>query len=187
MRTIRQLREDRKVKQVAVIQATGLDKSTVYRHERGEIALFSDGARSIFSALGLDTDDAIVAALASAEASLVGEVGAGAVVYPFDDGDEMIPAPTGMDHPIAVRVTGTSMMPAFRPGDVLFCEQKPVTGSHIVNEDCVVETEDGQRLVKKVLRGGEPGTFRLYSYETMDHGEDVRLRTAAVVRWIQRR
>lgn len=187
MRTIRQLRKDRGVKQVAVIQASGLDKSTVYRHERGEIALFNDGARAIFAAFGLHTDDQIIAALATAEARLVGEVGAGAVVYPLDDTEERIPAPTGMDDPIAVRVTGTSMMPAYRPGDILFCETVPVTRSHIYNEDCVVETMDGQRLVKKVMQGGAPNTVRLYSYETMEAGPDVHLRSAAVVRWVQRR
>lgn len=177
-------RKKRGLTQQALADKIGADKSTVWRYEKGAVSPFNATMHDIAAALDVPIGDLVSA---GSGARVLGNVGAGAVVYPLDDDNEIISAPPDLEDPIAVRVTGTSMMPAYRPGDVLFCEPQSVTRSHIYNEDCVVETEDGQRLVKKVMQGGAPGTVRLYSYETMEAGEDVRLRSAAVVRWIQRR
>lgn len=78
------------------------------------------------------------------------------------------------------------MMPAYRPGDLIFAEDVALAPDTIVNRDCVVETNDGRRLVKKVLSGGLPGTYGLMSYETQEVEPNVRLRSAAPVRWVQR-
>lgn len=183
---IRRLRNSRGLTQQGLADRIKRDKSTVWRYEAGRTPIFNDGALEVFQALGLTTQDEILRALSSAEAPMIGAVGAGARIFPAEDDAETIPSPPGLDQPIAVRVSGTSMMPAYRPGDILFCENRPVTSQDIMNRDCIVETMDGRRLVKKVLPGGAPGTVRLFSYETQEAEPDVQLRTASVVRWVQR-
>lgn len=134
----------------------------------------------------LRLSDAADVFVEASTARMIGYVGAGAVVHSDEDDGERIPAPPDMDEPCALRVTGTSMMPAYRPGDILFCEERATNSSDILNHDCVVETLDGRRLVKKVLPGGAPDSVRLFSYETQEAEPDVRLRSAAIVRWVQR-
>ncbi len=179
------MRDAAKLNQEELAAKAECSASQVSRYESGAQPIFATKFLAIMRALGV-TDPTEVLTEQS-YARMCGTVGAGAVVFPLEDDGEILPAPPGMASPVAVRVTGTSMMPAYRPGDVLFCEETPVNRKDLYNEDCVVETMDGQRLVKKVMKGGAPGTVRLYSYETMEAGPDVHLRTAAVVRWVQRR
>ncbi|MBS7792189.1 XRE family transcriptional regulator [Roseococcus sp. SDR] len=179
------LRDAARLNQEELAAKAECSASQVSRYESGAQPIFATKFLAIMRALGV-TDPADILT-EQTYARMCGTVGAGAVVFPLDDDGELLPAPPGMTDAVAVRVTGTSMMPAYRPGDVLFCEARPVDRKDILHEDCVVETMDGQRLVKKVLPGGAPDTVRLFSYETMDSGEDIQLRTAAVVRWVQRR
>lgn len=187
MRSLRQIRIESGQRQVDLIEATGLEKTTVWRYEQGRTSIFNDGARAIFGALGLKTDEAIVAAVAGApRARLLGDVGAGAEVFPLDEDGDRLVAPPGMAAPVAVRVTGSSMTPAYQPGDILFAEEAAQVAHDVVNRDCILQTADGKRLVKRVHRGSAPGLFRLFSYETQDLTDDVELLWAAPVRWVQR-
>lgn len=176
-------RKKRRLTQQKLADLLGVDKSTIWRYEKGITSPFNSTVHDIASALDVEPRDLV---MTDTRAPLVGNVGAGETVFPLDEDGETILAPPGLQQPVALRVTGTSMMPAYRPGDLLFCEMQAVTNHHLTGRDCVVETEDGRRLVKKVLAGGQKGTVSLLSYETNDVEQDVRLRSAAVVQWVKR-
>ncbi|MFC0407946.1 LexA family transcriptional regulator [Roseomonas elaeocarpi] len=163
-----------------------INPTTVWRYENGTAPLLNDAARKMAAALGVRREEEVLLPPTSSAARLIGRVGAGAEVYPIDDGSETIPAPPTVGDGIAVRVVGTSMVPAYREGDVLFAEQAADAPEVIIGRDCILQISDGRRLVKKVLRGSEPGRFRLFSYETQDISDDVELVWAAPVRWVLR-
>ncbi|MDJ0609936.1 MAG: helix-turn-helix domain-containing protein [Kiloniellales bacterium] len=88
--------------------------------------------------------------------------------------------------PIAVEVRGASMMPAYRPGDILICTRLgPGKSSLFENRDCVVQLTTGDRYAKRVAAGSEAGLYNLLSYAGPPL-TDVRLDWAAPIVWIKR-
>ncbi len=88
--------------------------------------------------------------------------------------------------PIAVEVRGMSMMPAYRPGDILICTRlAPARASLFENRDCVVQLTTGDRYAKHVAAGSAAGLYTLLSYKGPPLA-DVRLDWAAPIVWIKR-
>lgn len=78
--------------------------------------------------------------------------------------------------------------PHYRRGDVLCGPIMTGRGiDNVVNRDCIVETVDGKRLVKNLMRGTKPGRYTLRSIK-LGHDDiaDVRLKWAAPVQMILR-
>lgn len=104
---------------------------------------------------------------------VAGTVGAGAQVPLFDHTESgglfQVAEPPQLRRsakPIgAVQVEGTSMLPIYQPGDVLFFSR--ATHEGILDEDigriCIVEDAVGNAWVKQVTRGTSPGLFHLLS------------------------
>lgn len=123
-----------------------------------------------------------------ARVPVVGDVGAGQEVYPYDDpalsgGLEEVEAPEGVGTApmVAVRIRGDSMHP-MRDGWLLFYrrDQQGVPDD-CFNRLCVVKlADDGPTLVKEVRRGYRRDTFVLTSWNAPPL-EDVRLEWAAPV------
>jgi len=122
---------------------------------------------------------------------VVGYIGAGESFVPIDDlapgaGHEYIEMDLAGADPIAVEVRGNSMLPVYRPGDSLLCSR--MRGADL-NEcyglDCVVLTASGEGYVKSIVRGSEPGTYTLVSYNDRPI-ENVRLVWAAPIVWVRR-
>lgn len=102
---------------------------------------------------------------------VVGYVGAGEKVYPFDDaplggGLEQVPSPPGADQTlVAVRVRGNSMVPVFWDGDLLFYTRDDgFDRSHCLYQECIVKIVDGPTYVKNVMPGSGATYFTLTSY-----------------------
>ncbi|MBR9766002.1 MAG: helix-turn-helix transcriptional regulator [Rhodobacteraceae bacterium] len=116
---------------------------------------------------------------------LVGIVGAGAEVFPIDDGgslDEIDPMPGLGPEAVAVRVVGDSMYPRYFDGDILVYDQH-VSMRDAHGQECVVALADGRRLIKVVrLRNG------VVSLESYNHQpiEDADIEWAAPVLWVRR-
>lgn len=96
---------------------------------------------------------------------VMGYVGAGAGVLPFDDGPfDQIEAPFGAPpNTIALIVRGDSMMPELSDGDYVLYRAEPQQADDLVGKRCVVQLEDGRVLVKRLRRGREFGRFDLDS------------------------
>jgi phage repressor protein C with HTH and peptisase S24 domain len=95
---------------------------------------------------------------------VVGRVGAGARVEAIqDDQPKFISIPFVWSDAVALQVIGDSCYPIYEAGEfiVIRGEQRLVV-EECLNRMCVVETEDGVGLVKRVLDGGG-GTFYLES------------------------
>ncbi|HXW70099.1 MAG TPA: S24 family peptidase [Methylocella sp.] len=100
---------------------------------------------------------------------VVGRIGAGAQILPeFDkippQGLYEIEVPFAVaEGVIALQVEGDSMWPRYDPGDVIICRQ----GANIdgINgREAVIRTADGKQLLKRILRGGQEGSFDLESH-----------------------
>lgn len=184
---LRALRESRGLSQEKLAALAEVSTSQVSRLETGRTQLFTASAKRIAAVLGLaSAAELIDQPDRPAEARIFGEVGAGAEVIHLDDGTEFVPAPPELSDPIAVRVRGTSMMPAYREGDVLFAEHRAHVPADVLDRDCIVQVHGGPCLVKLVQRGSAPGLFRLFSYADNTQSDDVALDWAAPVRWVRR-
>lgn len=163
----------------------GVDKSTIYRYEAGVWDLFPKTVLELARVLGLASPEQLLLEDA-ARVHLVGYVGAGAEVFPLDDHNDWIDAPPGMVDPIALQVRGRSMLPVYRPDDILFAERRGEVAQDVLGMDCLVQVTDGPRLLKRVHPGYQRGKFRLYSYDTQDETDDLWLDWASPVGWVQR-
>jgi phage repressor protein C with HTH and peptisase S24 domain len=118
----------------------------------------------------------------SSSVPLMGYLGAGAEVEPdheqvppegLDQVDLPFPVP---DEMIAFRVRGNSMLPVFKDGAtiVVYREQKRPLES-FYGEEAAVRTSDGRRFIKTIIKGGEPGTVNLLSWNDPMPIENVHL------------
>ena len=96
---------------------------------------------------------------------VLGHVGAGASVFPIDDGPfEQIEAPFETpDDTIALIVRGDSMMPELSDGDYLLYRAIAQRPEDLIGKRCIVQLEDGQLLVKRLRRGRSFGCYDLDS------------------------
>lgn len=93
------------------------------------------------------------------------------------------------DRDLAVLEIGTNeLSPAYRMGDVVAGTK--TVGRHLDNligRDCIIETTDGERLLKYLHRGGSPGTWLLRSFDPATSDVDnVRIAWAAPIQMIIR-
>lgn len=129
-------------------------------------------------------------------AAMVGYVGAGAqIVVAGQDGQSgqngttaAIAAPSGDAlSAMAVMVRGDGLYPVYQDGDVIFYSPEGSDQeSAYLGRECVVKLPDGPLLLKRVMRGSEPGSYLLLSYNAAPM-DNVRLEWASPVRWIKRR
>jgi len=101
---------------------------------------------------------------------VVGRVGAGAEMHPFDDGPNgsgigEVGAPPGCPaDAVAVEVVGESMFPDYWEGDVLLYRRDfPFDRSGCLYRHCVVKVAEGPTLVKRIKPGSAPDRFTLES------------------------
>jgi hypothetical protein len=115
---------------------------------------------------------------------IIGRVGADAegVVIQTDgqEGYDMVPVPPGgTADAVALEVIGHSMRAVAEDGSLIYFEdQRNPPTPDMIGYYCIVETEDGRVLFKRLLRGSAAGLFMLES-QAGPPIEDVRLRWAA--------
>lgn len=98
-------------------------------------------------------------------------------------------------HPNTVNITinDDSMLPAYQKGDIVAGKRRPLEASgKIIGETCIVETQDGQLLLRYIRPGSEPNLYNLMATntDTMLHQAnlyDVSLRSIAPVLWRRRK
>lgn len=117
---------------------------------------------------------------------IIGRVGAdngGEVIYTTaDETGDMAPVPPGgSGDSLALEVRGHSMRAFADDGALLYFEaQHTPPTPDMLGYPCIVETEDGRVLLKRLLKGSAPG---LYDLESLNGPtlEDLRLRWAAEI------
>jgi phage repressor protein C with HTH and peptisase S24 domain len=157
------------------------------RLEKGERRMTFEWAEAIAPALGVDPEDLMVGVRKTVP--VVGYVGAGSEVMPFDDhaqgeGMDDVPCPRGIDphNTVALIVRGDSMEPLIQEGWMLFYSRpnEPAPWD-VIGKTCVVKVaNDGPTLVKRLQRGYTTGKFNLISSNAAPR-EDVALEWAAPV------
>lgn len=165
-------------------------QSTVVRWERGAmpqaevLQRIADYAHTTVDRL-LDTKAAMDAG--GDEIAVVGFVGAGAQVLPYDDyargdGMEFIKRPDYVKgRAVAVEVKGDSMLPIAWDGwKLIYTGEQTIIESEVLNKLCVVKLVDGGVLVKVILRGSKPQRYHLQS-SNAPLIEDVEIEWAARV------
>ncbi len=178
---------------------TGIDRGRLYKYVTGEVDQPRGDAFSRMSeALGVNEWWLRTGQGArSNRLPVVGIVSSGEIWKPIDREDQdikFIDFDLGdVDH-IAIEVSGSSMAPAYRRGDVVICSRRLLTQVDANAPfpfarwtDCAVRTLDGTGYLKYVVPGRQTGRFTLRSYNP-DHPdlEDVQLHWLAPVVWIKR-
>lgn len=116
---------------------------------------------------------------------VVGRVGAGAEILPFDDfpqgeGIRQVDPPPGEDGTVALEIAGDSQYP-LQEGWLIFY-RRDIDGvpDECVGKLCVVKLTNGVTLLKTLRRGPRKGRFRLESWNAPPR-EDVQLEWASKV------
>lgn len=189
---IKAIRQAKGLNQTEFAEVIGTTQSTVTRWERGSepggahLRAIAEYAGTTVERL-LGTDELTVGADA---VPVVGYVGAGAAVHPFDD----YPHGDGMDHverppfvsgrAVAVEVRGDSLLPTAEDGwRLIYTGEKTIVEDEVLNRICVVQLVDGGMLVKRVMRGSKPQRYHLVSTNAPII-EDVEIAWAARVKAI---
>jgi len=120
---------------------------------------------------------------------VIGAVAAGEAWTVYDDELSEVDLTIDGGEPIALEVTGDSMIPVYRSGDIIAGAKR--TGAQVercIGLDCIVMTEDGGRYLKYLARGPMRGRYNLRSYNpAVDDIIGVRIAWAAPVAWVRRR
>lgn len=186
---LREVREARGLTLEQVAERINSTAATVSRRESGSRQL--KWADLVLMAGALDVTPVDLVGDKTELIPIVGYVGAGAQIFPFDDhakgqGIDEAPCPARLDPrtTVAVRVRGDSM-PPIGDGWLIFYSRAPEPDTAaVIGKLCVVKIAgDGPTLLKRVRRGPTPGRFNLES-SNAPLIEDVALDWAAPARAI---
>jgi AcrR family transcriptional regulator len=113
-----------------------------------------------------------------------GKIGARADVFPLSDFSNNpmyeVALPPGLspdEEFVAFEIEGFSMPPA-EPGWLAVFRLANIPIEDLINTACLVDTEDGRRLFKRLRRGYAPGLYNLESWDGSPLIEDVRVTAA---------
>jgi phage repressor protein C with HTH and peptisase S24 domain len=133
-------------------------------------------------ALDVDVADLV----AAPRVSVVGYIGAGGEVLFEDMGHEdSVLRPPGISGTlIALVVRGSSMLPKYRDGDIIYIQRthEGVLPEYI-GEDCAVRLTTGETFIKQLIAGNEEGKFTLLSLNAPPM-ENVEVEWATLVRFV---
>src|ERR1700741_2032138 len=167
----------------------GWNENTYKSNENGNAPFSFRKARDYAEAFGvraewLYDETGPVQAAAEPMVRIIGRVGAdteGAVIHTTgQEGFDTAPVPPGgTSAAVALEVVGHSMRAVAEDGSLIYFEdQRNPPTPDMLGYYCIVETEDGRVLFKRLLRGSAAGLYMLES-QVGPPIEDVRLRWAA--------
>lgn len=173
---------------VAAADAHGWKRNTYAANENGNSPFSFRKARQYAAAFNVDAEwlyDAGAAPVARETlVAVLGRVGAnpdGQVIFGTGQGgDEFVPIPPGGSaQAVALKVVGSSMRGVADDGALIYFEdQRTPPSADMLGHVVVLETEGGEVLVKRLLKGSRRGIYSLESVEGPTR-ESVRLKWAA--------
>lgn len=174
---------------VAACKRFGWNYSTYTHHENDTRGISAKMAAKYASAFQVTPEWLLLGRGEAGSVPVVGYVGAGAEVRPYDDyergdGLDRVAAPPGASKKfVAVRVRGDSMYPAYSDGDTLYYSEHAADLEAANNRDCVVHLADGRTLVKRVQIDSQGVT--LFSHNAPPIRVD-QLVWAAPIEWLSK-
>jgi repressor LexA len=147
--------------------------------------------RKLAGALDVELGDL----LALPRVPIVGKIGAGGsvVFVALQDDEKLDPEDSVLRPPgvsgklVALVVEGSSMLPKYRDGDIIYIQRNHVgILEDDIGDDCAVRLATGETYVKQLVRGSEPGRFTLRSLNAPDM-ENVEVEWATRVLFIMPR
>jgi len=173
---IKVIRNSLGLNQVEFAEKLNVGQSTVARWENGavprgeKLQQIADLANTTVERL-FGVSELIAAS--QHDIPIVGYVGAGAEVLPFDDyakghGMEYIERPPSVTGDVvALEIKGDSMYPTAENGwKLVYAGEQTVLEDDVLNRLCVVKLADGRMLIKRIARGSIPGRYHLISSNT---------------------
>lgn len=186
---IRQARQTAKLSQAALGNAFGISREAVALWESGKNAPTSDKLGEIANRTGVRAEWLMTGrgqmTARARQTAVIGYVGAGAEVHPFDDhaqggGLEMVDPPIGYPDAAAARIRGDSMFP-LRDGWLIFwTKRQDGVPDDCIGKLCIAQVANGPLLLKEVRNGKRRGRFNLESWNAPPR-EDVPLEWASRV------
>jgi SOS-response transcriptional repressor LexA len=173
----------------AAAEAIGIRVPTYIHHENGTNGLSRVGVRyAKFFHVSLEwlLEGKGPMRPSRATIPLAGYVGAGATVYPINDdqtghGLDVLDYFPDATEICALEVRGDSQYPRYLAGEIILIDREPRAPRDLIGRYCLVDLDDGRRLVKLLRRGTENGLFRLESHNAPPE-DDVKVMAAYKVR-----
>lgn len=135
-----------------------------------------------------DALDIPASSLFGNQVPVLGKIGAGgSILFEEADEPELVDRPPGAAGKLmALRVTGDSMMPVYRDGDIIYVhrDHEGVMPEYI-GEECAVHTVEGGTFLKVLALGTEPNRYTLRSFNAADMA-DVEVLWATPVLFVMR-
>lgn len=188
-------RKAKGLSQAKLAEMTGVAQQLIGQLERGEVRttkiIYRIADALCVSVQNLDPEIPLPLDAPKRMIPIVGYVGAGAEIFSIDDHekgagmDEVeVPIDGLSSSTVAVIVRGESMLPVYRPGDVIFYDN-PENGDllHLLGKDCIVRLRDGRTFLKELQR--TDGEYWLHSYNSTPMMK-VEIAWAAKVKVIKR-
>jgi transcriptional regulator with XRE-family HTH domain len=186
---LRAWRKHRGVTLERLAEAINMTHQNLGKIERGMVPLGEEHLGPLARALGIEPPDLFrdpTTATTEKLVPVIGRVGAdneGTVIYGHaDDTGDLVPIPPGGTvKAVALKVVGHSMGDWAPDGSLIYFERQELPPSaDLLDQPCVVQTEDDNVLLKRLQRGSRPGRYDLESIvgPTL---RDVRLKWAAEV------
>lgn len=175
----------------------------ISRYETGKVNMPTAVVMTIAKALkvspsqilGFTPDSVYESRVQQPQVPVVGQVGAGAEVFPVDDhakgdGLEMVDCPINMNprKTIALQVVGESMEPLISQGFLLFYDERHYgVPADYLGKICVVKIVEGPTLVKRIKRGSATGRYRLICINPAENEIEAEIEWSAIVKTMVQR
>ena len=170
MNSLREARKRLKLSLEQLSEDVGISVSQLSRFESGNREPRIKELARIAKRLNLSIGDLTNQSESNA-VTVMGRIGAGAEILPefeqIDEHEGLFSVETVLDLPqdvIAFEVDGDSMYPRFKAGDIVVCRLTEVSPEEVIGDDAAVQTADGRRYIKTVLRGSAKGMYDLESH-----------------------
>lgn len=160
---VRVLRTERRWTLEQLAERTGLSVGQLSKIETGDRGWSVKSLQKIADAMGLDSVASLLDVTdAWQDVAVFGVVEAGGLVQPRgSEGKRKFRAPMAFGELLALVVRNDSLYPRHIKGTAIFCEKQTVDPSQCIGQECLVQIENGQSLVRTVSKGTSKNRFNL--------------------------
>ena len=180
---VRELRLQRGWTLEQLAERAGLSLGQVSKIETGQRGWSVQSLQKIAKALGcksvaelLDVTDAWQ------EVPVFGIVEAGGVVQPrANEKQRRVKAPMAHGELLALLVRNNSLYPRYTKGSAIFCAKDTAPPTTCIGQECLVQVENGQSLIRTISQGSAKGRYNLTIHNQLPELDCVLISCRPVV------